>query len=125
MTLYSGLSVQSNDSFRCTRAAPGPRRYVIGNPPRHALGASGPVSAASSGCASAYEIGITGIFMMVIASLRSSRFAPGTAPMPGVSGSPGYVGMSSTLPRCTPSFGRNGPAGYVSPAPKPSSRGSE
>ena len=63
--------------------------------------------------------------MIVIASLRSRRVAPGEAPTPGVSGSPGYVGMSSTLPRCTPSFGRYGPFGYVSPSAKPSSRGSE
>ena len=37
------------------------------------------------------------------------------APTPGVSGSPGYVGMSITLPRCAPSFGRQPPFGYTSP----------
>ena len=98
---------------------------VIGKPPRQFSGATGPLIAASSGCASAYEIGSTGIFMIVAASSFARRFAPSTAPTPGVRGSPGYVGMSMTLPRCTPSFGRYGPCGKVSPSPKPSSFGSE
>ena len=51
--------------LRRTRAGPGPMWYVIGSAPRHAAGATGPPSCASSGCASAYEIGSTGIFMIV------------------------------------------------------------
>lgn len=37
------------------------------------------------------------------------------APTPGVSGSPGYC-VSITLPRCTPSSGRYGPAGKSCPS---------
>ena len=81
--------------------------------------------AASSGCASPYEIGSTGIFMIVGASLTASRLASRVAPMLGVSGSPGCTGMSITLPRCTPSLLRIGPAGYTSPPKYPSSFGSE
>ena len=39
------------------------------------IGAVGPASCARSGDASAYEIGITGIFRMVRASLMASRLA--------------------------------------------------
>src|SRR5260370_22537709 len=94
-------------------------------PPRHDSGDTSPVSAASSGCASPYESGSTGILVIVGASLMSSRFAFFVAPTPGVSGSPGYVGISATLPRCTPSLGRQAPPGNVSPSTNPSSCGSE
>ena len=107
---------QLKASFRCTFAGPGPTRYVIGSAPRQSSGASGPASAASSGCASPYEIGSTGIFVRLGASLTASRFASFVAPTPGVSGSPGFDdGKSITLPRCTPSFGRIGPFGKTSP----------
>ena len=59
------------------------------------------------------------------ASLTGSFFPPRSAPHPGVSGSPVWIGMSITLPRCTPNSGRYGPAGKTSPWKKPSSRGSE
>src|SRR5271165_3831263 len=95
---------------RWTLAGPGPMRYVIGSAPRHVAGAVGPVIAASSGCASPYEIGSTGILVIVWASVSARRFASLVAPTPGVSGSPGYC-VSITLPRCTPSGGRYGPAG--------------
>ena len=68
---------------------------------------------------------MTGIFVSVGASLTASRVADAVAPTPGVSGSPGYTGMSMTLPRCTPPGGRIGPAGNTGPAAYPSSRGSE
>ena len=61
-----------------------------------------------------YGIGMGG-FWGVGASLTLSRLASRVAPMPGVSGSPGYTGMSITLPRCTPSLGRHGPLGKTSP----------
>ena len=64
-------------------------RYVIGSAPRHCAGATRPSNAASSGCASAYEIGITGILVNVAAWASGSRLACGVAPTPGVSGSPG------------------------------------
>jgi len=54
----------------------------------HSAGATGPVSVRSSGNASLYEIGSTGIFVMVGASFKSRRFASRVAPTPGVSGSP-------------------------------------
>ena len=44
------------------------------------------MSDASSGCASPYEIGITGIFVSVVASVRARRLASAVAPTPGVSG---------------------------------------
>ena len=75
---------------------------MSGSAPRHASGATGPPSASSSGSASPYEIGRTGIFVSVGASLSASRFASVVAPTPGVSGSPGYTGMSITEPRCAP-----------------------
>src|SRR2546426_9093481 len=56
------------------------------SPPRHSDGAIGPVSAASSGSASPYEIGRTGILVIVDASLRARRFASFVAPTPGVRG---------------------------------------
>ncbi len=49
-------------------------------------------------------------------SFSASRFAPFVAPTPGVRGSPGWMGMSMTLPRCTPSFGRQAPFGKTSPS---------
>src|ERR1017187_9316882 len=119
------LVSQLNLAFRCTLAGPGPIRYVIGKDPRHAGGAMGPFIAVSSGCASPYEIGSTGILVSVTASLSARRLASLVAPTPGVTGSPGYTGMSITLPRCTPSFGRNGPSGKTSPRKYPSSCGSE
>jgi hypothetical protein len=62
---------------------------------------------------------------IVCASERDSLRAPGSAAHPGDSGSPGWVGMSITLPRCTPCHGRIGPWGYTSSTKYPSSRGSE
>ena len=81
---------QFDATFRWTCAGPGPSRYVIGSAPRHASGATGPSIAASSGCASPYEIGSTGIFVMrrrVLQRAGASRL--GRRPIPGVSGSPG------------------------------------
>ena len=72
----------------------------MGRPPRHAAGAIGPPSASSSGRASAYEMGSTGIFVSVWAFVNSGRVTPPLAATPGVSGSPGYTGMSDTEPRC-------------------------
>src|SRR5215203_3538996 len=89
ITLWSVLRSQLNDNLSRTFDGPGPTWYVIGSAPRHAAGATGPANAASSGCASPYEIGITGIFVNVTASLRSRRFASLVAPTLGVSGSPG------------------------------------
>src|SRR5256885_6232844 len=60
----------------------------MASPPRHSCGATAPRRAASSGCASPYEMGNTGILVMVGASLTCSRFASLVAPTPGVSGSP-------------------------------------
>src|SRR3954454_4082465 len=97
----------------------------MGSPPRQLDGAIGPVIASSSGCASPYEIGSTGILVMVGASARDRRAAPGTAATPGVSGSPGNCSMSATLPRCTPSLLRIGPAGNTGASLYPSSAGSE
>ena len=86
----------------------------------------GPRSCASSGCASPYEMGSTGICVMGFASDIGNRLASGVAPTPGVSGSPDHDdAMSETVPRCTPLAGRAGPAGYTSSMPYPSSRGSE
>ncbi len=65
----------------------------------------------SSGSASLYEMGSTGIFVMTSASLRSMRFASFVAPMPGVRGSPGWTGISITEPRCAPLSLRYGPFG--------------
>src|SRR5204862_91651 len=53
------------------------------SPPRHSCGAMAPRRAASSGCASPYEMGNTGILVMVGASLTCSRFASLVAPTPG------------------------------------------
>jgi hypothetical protein len=83
----------------------------MGNAPRHVAGATGPPSASSSGFASAYEIGSTGILVSVGASLSASRLAEGVAPTPGVSGSPGNTGMSATEPRCAPHSFRYAPFG--------------
>ena len=63
--------------------------YVIASAPRQFSGATGPASADSSGSASAYEIGSTGMRVMVFASLRLNRLAFAVAPTPGVNGSPG------------------------------------
>ena len=82
---------------------------MIGSPPRQADWATGPESAARSGCASPYEIGNTGIFVNVGAALTGNRLAPGSDGVNGVNGSPGCVGISKTLPRCTPSRFRIGP----------------
>src|SRR5262245_41561937 len=89
MTLLARLRPQSNASLRCARAVLGPKRYVIGSAPRHSAGTTGPLSAMSSGCASPYEIGRTGIFVNVVTALMSRRLAEGVAPTFGVSGSPG------------------------------------
>src|SRR5579862_9820087 len=97
----------------------------MGKPPRHASGTTGPVIAERSGAASPYEIGITGIVVVVGAFLIGRRLASAVAPILGVSGSPMNSVESCTLPRCTPSRGRRPPWGYVSPAEYPSSRGSE
>src|SRR5665213_376890 len=110
-----GFKSQFDLTTRCTRAGPGPILYVIGSAPRHELGATVPPIAASNGNASPYEMGSTGIFVSVGASFIGSRFAFFVAPTPGVRGSPGYVGMSITLPRWTPSAGRRGPLGKTSP----------
>jgi hypothetical protein len=99
-TSRAGTMFQSNASFRCTVAGPGPTRYVIGSAPRHDSGAVGPRSAASSGRASPYEIGRTGILVIVAASDRSIRFAPSTAPTPGREGVAGvdrHVGHAAAL----------------------------
>src|SRR4051812_25265568 len=95
ITSYSGLSDHSDLTTRCTRAWPGPNRYVIGRPPRQPSGTTAPPRADSNGWASAYEIGNTGILVSVFASASDKRFASFVAPTPGVSGSPGYVGMST------------------------------
>jgi hypothetical protein len=59
-------------------------------------------------------MGSTGIFVMLAASLISSRLASGVAPTPGVRGSPGFDdGKSIALPRWTPYCGRIGPSGNV------------
>jgi len=58
---------------------------VTASEPRHFFGATGPPSAVSSGCASAYEIGITGMCRMVracdgaAAGRRASRPRPASA----------------------------------------------
>ncbi len=67
--------------------------------------------AASSGCASAYEIGSTGIFRIAFACAIGNRLAFLVEPTPGVKGSPAYSGMSATEPRCTPLAGRHPPCG--------------
>src|SRR5258705_199901 len=54
------------------------------SPPRHSAGAMGPRRAASSGFASPYEMGSTGILVMVGASLTAMRFASFVASTPGV-----------------------------------------
>src|SRR6185436_17294219 len=89
MTLFARLRLQSKTSLRWARAALGPKRYVIGSAPRQSPGTTGPPSAMSSGCASPYEIGSTGIFVTVVTALISRRLAEGVAPTFGVSGSPG------------------------------------
>ena len=50
-------------------------------------------------------------------SVADMPLYPGDPLTPGVSGSPGNVGMSATLPRCTPWGGRIGPFGKTSPPP--------
>src|SRR6059036_304046 len=75
ITSYNGLRLQSDLTRRCTFAGPGPTWYVIPSPPRHSSGAVGPASAASSGWASPYEIGSTGILVIVCASAVARRFA--------------------------------------------------
>ena len=47
---------------------------MSGSDPRHASGATGPLSAASSGCASLYDIGITGILVSVTASAEADEY---------------------------------------------------
>src|SRR3989441_10492239 len=89
ITSYSGLVLQSDLTRRWTFAGPGPMRYVRGSAPRQASGAIGPRTAASSGCASPYEIGSTGILVIVCAPASGSRLGPGVAPTPGGKGSPG------------------------------------
>src|SRR5439155_1378470 len=84
ITSYNGLRLQSDLTRRCTFAGPGPTWYVIPSPPRHSSGAVGPASAASSGWASPYEIGSTGILVIVCASAVARRFASLVAPTPGV-----------------------------------------
>ena len=88
---------------------------MIGSAPRHASGAIGPPSASSSGRASAYEIGRTGIFVSVGASvtreaLRVRRRAD--AGRQRVARIKRHVGHGAAL---RAPIVRNAPFGYASP----------
>src|SRR5215203_1613364 len=89
ITLLARFRLQSKTSLRCAGAMLGPKRYVIGSAPRQSPGTTGPPRAISSGSASPYEIGSTGIFVSVVTALMSRRLAEDVAPTFGVSGSPG------------------------------------
>src|SRR2546429_9641556 len=91
ITSYSGFRLQSDLTRRCTLAGPGPTWYVMPSPPRHSWGAIGPVSAASNGSASPYEIGRAGIFVVGCASLCARGVPCLGAPPPGGQGAPGYT----------------------------------
>src|SRR5207249_1441880 len=72
---YSGLRLQWHLPRRCTFAGTGPTWYVSPRPPRHSSCAVRPASAASRGWGSPYEIGSTGILVIVCASAVARRFA--------------------------------------------------
>src|SRR5262245_27131404 len=108
-----------------TAVGPGPTRYVKGSAPCQAAGATGPVSASSSGFASRHDNGTAMTVGIERASALVMRLAPSTDAQPGVSGSPGTMKSYVSAPRWMWLAGPYGPSGYVRPFRYPSSWGSE
>src|SRR5262249_60153149 len=96
--------------------SPGPGRgppwWVKGSAPCQSRGDSGPLRFSRIGRASAYDSGVVGIFGRLAAfsgGTRCDSGSVGTDANPGVVGSPGYLNMYCTDPRCTPLSGRHEP----------------
>ena len=89
VTVQIGRTPSSIRTSMWAGALLGPARYVIGRPPCHEEGASGPRMAPRITRASRHESGALMMAGSEIASAGAIRFAPGTDAHPGVSGSPG------------------------------------
>ena len=88
---------------------------MIGRPPCHSFGASGPSIVSRIVRASRAESGELMIFGSETASSRGMRFAPGTDAQPGVSGSPGTMKSYGMPPDCMWLSLPHGPSGYTAP----------
>ena len=89
VTVQIGRTLSSICTRMRTVAAPGPTRYVIGRPPCHCGGASGPLQRVEDHARVAPRERRADDLRQRHGLAARIRFAPGTDAQPGVSGSPG------------------------------------